>query len=69
MVIILAVLLAFISMMVAALGALIGMAVAVFFDLPAMICVPAGAVAAILGAVVLERQAPKIGQSVRKHRL
>ncbi|MEO9132813.1 MAG: hypothetical protein ABI240_16635 [Sphingomonas sp.] len=69
MVIILALLLAFISLMVAAIGALIGMAVAVFFDLPAMICVPAGAALAILGAIVLERQALKIVQPVRKRRL
>ena len=55
MVIVLALLLAFIGAMVAAIGALIGMGVAAFLGLPVAICAPAGAVIAVLGAIALER--------------
>ena len=64
MAIVLALLLEFIGVMVAAIGALIGMGVAAFFDLPVMICALAGAVAAVLGAILFERRAAPTGQPV-----
>ena len=57
MAIVLAALLAFSGVMVAAIGALIGMGVAAVFGLPVLICVPAGAAIAVLGAIVSERRA------------
>ena len=68
MAIVLALLLAFIGVMVAAIGAMVGLGVAVFFGLPATICVVAGAALAVLGAIVLERHALQPGQPVRGHR-
>jgi len=64
MAIVLALLLAFIGVMVAAIGALIGIGVAAFFGLPLTICAPAGAVLAVLGAIAAERHVPRIGERV-----
>jgi len=66
MAIVLALLLAFIGVMVAAIGALIGMGVAAFFDLPLMICASAGAAIAVLGAILLERRAVPTSQPVNR---
>jgi len=68
MAIVLALLLAFIGVMVAAIGAMIGLGVAVFFGLATTICVPAGAALAVLGSIVLERRAVQSGEPIRGHR-
>ena len=68
MAIVLAMLLAFIGVMVAAIGALLGMGVAAFFGLPITICVAAGAAIAVLGALLLERRALQTGHTVGGHR-
>jgi hypothetical protein len=69
MAIVLALLVAFIGVMVAAIGAIIGLGVADFFGLPVMVCVPAAAAIAVLGVIQLERHAMQAGKPARGHRL
>jgi hypothetical protein len=68
MAIVLTLLLAFIGMMVAAIGALLGMGAAAFFGLPATICVPTGAAIAVLGALIAEHHASQSDPLVSEHR-
>ena len=68
MAIVLTLLLAFIGVMVAAIGALIGIGAAAFLGLPATICVPTGAAIAVLGAILSEHHASRVDPFVGEHR-
>jgi hypothetical protein len=68
MAIVLALLLAFMGVMVAAIGALIGLGFAAFFGFPATLCVPVGAAIAVLAMIAAERRALPTGEPVSGHR-